>query len=327
MVTVVDVAARAGVSVATVSRVVRNSNKVSEEKYNKVIDAIQELGYNTDTKAPSRLRKKVLLLVCGGSQDEFIDIVIEISHEAGYDTAVYYTAGRGLEMNIFLKRILKNKAINGVITCGLTPESEEVLKEIDSFVPVVQCCDEIMMDNSFVVSSDDVMMGHDAVIHLHAKGCKKIAFIGLGKMKNPFNYSQAREIGYNMALTEIGLPMIPSYVEQCDLTEESAKKAIDKLLSLKDAPDGIFCVKDSMAVLTLNELTRRGLKVPQDIKIMGCGSNESAEMGWLHISNVTQSYYEIGAEAVNIMTSRLSGKTTIGRRLNINHTVIDRQTT
>ncbi len=327
MVTVADVAQLAGVSVATVSRVIRESNKVSDDKREKVLSAIEELGYKTDPNSSARLRTKTLYVVCGGSQDEFVDNILEIAGESGYDIAVDYTAGRTLEMTPFLKKILKNKIISGVLTCGLPPESGKALREIDSFVPVVQCCDEVMTENSFVVSSDDVMMGRDAVLHLARKGCKNIAFIGLGKMKTPFKYSHDREMGYRLAHTELGKAVDERLVRQCDMTIDSAQEALEELLRLPDRPDAIFCVRDSTAAFVVNRLTRDGIRIPEEISIMGCGSAESAEISWLALSNVTQSYYEIGVEAINLMNARISGKVTVGRRLNIKHSVVDRETT
>lgn len=327
MATVVDVAELAGVSVATVSRVIRDSNKVSDDKREKVMNAIEELGYKMDPNSTGRLRKKILYVICGGSQDEFVDNILEIANESGYEIAVEYTAGLALEMNTFMKKLLKNKIISGVLTCGLPPESEKALKEIDQIVPVVQCCDEIMTENSFVVSSDDIMMGHDAVLHLAKKGCRRIAFIGLGKMKTPFKYSHAREMGYRVAHAELGNLVDESLVKQCDLTADSVYQALDELLKLPDRPDAIFCARDSTAVFAVNKLTRDGVRIPGDISIMGCGSAESAERSWLPLSNVTQSYYEIGLEAINLMNARIMGKTVLGRRLNIKHTIVDRETT
>ncbi len=327
MVTVVDVAKAAGVSVATVSRVIRDSDKVSDDKRKKVEEAIEELGYQADPNSAPRLRRKTLYMICGGSQDEFVDTVIEIAGELGYDVAVSYMAGHPLEMSAFLKKILRNKIIQGVITCGLSPESEKPLAEIEQEVPVVQCFDEVMSENAVVVSSDDVFMGKDAVTHLYEKGCKSVAFIGLGKMKKPFRYSHDREMGYRMAHAMLGKAVDERLVKQCDLTNESVWKATKQLMALPDRPDGIFCVRDSTAVLVVNQLTRDGIKIPEEVSIMGCGSAESAEGSWLPLSSVTQSYYEIALEAVNLMDARLSGKQMLGRRLNIHHTVVDRKTT
>ncbi|MBS5521941.1 MAG: LacI family DNA-binding transcriptional regulator [Clostridiales bacterium] len=327
MATIVDVAQLAGVSVATVSRVIRNSNKVSEDKQEKVLDAIKALGYETDPNSTSKLRKKTLYLICGGNQDEFVDNIMEIADESGYDIAVNYTGGRALSMTPFLKKLLKNKIISGVLTCGLSTESEKTLIEIDKTVPVIQCCDEVMSENSFVVSSDDVMMGRDAVLHLAEKGCRRIAFIGLGKMKAPFKYSGAREVGYRMAHGELGRAVDERLIRQCDVSGDSVQAVLDELMSLQERPDGIFCARDSIAALVVNRLTRCGIKIPGEVLVMGCGSEESAQQAWLPLSNVTQSYYEIGREAISLMTARISGKTTVGRRLNIKHVVIDRETT
>ena len=327
MATIVDVAQLAGVSVATVSRVIRSSNKVSDDKREKVMDAIEALGYEMDPNSTSKQRKKTLYLICGGSQDEFVDNILEIASESGYDITVNYPGGHGLTMTPFLKKLLKNKIISGVLTCGLSPESEKTLMEIDAVVPVIQCCDEVMTENSFVVSSDDVLMGRDATLHLARKGCQRIAFIGLGKMKAPFKYSNAREVGYKMAHGELGRAAAPGLIRQCDVSADSVYTAVDALMAMEEPPDGIFCARDSIAVYVVNHLTRQGIKIPGEVSVMGCGSSESAERAVLSISNVTQSYYEIGVEAIALMTARISGKTTVGRRLNIKHSIVDRETT
>ena len=326
MPTVVDVANLAGVSVATVSRVIQNSNRVSDEKRQRVLEAIEQLGYKTDANNVTRVRRKTILLACGSCQDEFIDSVYEAASEYGYEIAVYYTAGHSLKMNSFMRRLVKNKTVSGVITYGLPPSSGEALAEIDPLIPVVQCCDECPMPNIFLVSSDDKAMGEDAVRHLVSRGYKRIGFIGVGKMRHTFAYTKNREMGYRDAVRELGLPDEPGLVVQCDFSPESVELAVDKLLSLEVPPDAVFCVRDSTATQVVNCLTRRGVKVPEQMAILGCGSVETAERCWLPLSNVTHSYYEIGLEAMTLMHSRLTGKSTLGRRTNISHQVVDRAT-
>ncbi len=328
MPTVVDVANLAGVSVATVSRVIQNSNRVSDEKRERVMKAIAELNYEiSSSNNVTRMRSKTILVICGSCQDEFIDSIFEAAREHDYEVAVYYTAGHSLKTDTFIKKIMKNKTITGVITFGLTPSSQEALEEINAVVPVVQCCDELSLMNSFAVASDDVAIGHDAVMHLAEIGYKQIAFLGLGKMEKPFRYSEERAFGYRMGLTELNRPIDETMIFQCDLTKESVEKAMNKLLAMEKRPDAVFCVRDSTAIQLVNALSRLNIRIPEEIAVFGCGSEESAEQCWLPLSNVMHSYYEIGVEAINVMHNRITGKAVVGRRTNIQHKIVDRYTT
>ena len=328
MPTVVDVANMAGVSVATVSRVMQNSNRVSDEKRDRVLEAIKTLGYETNYSSNvTRMRRKTILVVSGNCQDEFIDSVHEAAAEYAYDVAVYYTAGHSVKVNGFIKKLLKNKAIAGVITFGLTTSSTEALEEINSSIPVVQCCDELLLTNSFVVASDDRAMARDAVLHLAGKGYKKIAFLGVGKIRPRFLYSEERFSGYKAALHELGFPLEENLVAQCDYSIDSIERALEQFLSAAVRPDAVFCVRDNTAMHLVNAMTRRGIKVPNEMAVISCGSVESAEQCWLPLSNITYSYYEIGMEALNLMHNRIIGRVTVGRRTDIRHQIIDRCTT
>lgn len=328
MATVVDIAKLANVSVATVSRVIRDSNRVSDEKRQRVLDAIKELNYKVNTESSvTRMRKKTILLICGSCQDEFIDSIYESASEYDYELAIYYTAGHALTISAFMKKLIKDKVICGVITFGLTADSAMALEEINESIPVVQCCDEIIITNSFVVSSDDFAMGKDAVTCLLDAGYQRIGFVGLGNMSMPYKYSSECENGYAAALNKRQVPFDEKLVYQCDLTKESVDEAVNYFLNMEDRPDAVFCVRDHTAIQFVNELTRKGIKIPGEMAVFGRGSNESAEQCWLPLSNVTHSYYEIGREAINIIYNRIIEKLTLGRKTNIQHQIIERSTT
>lgn len=226
-----------------------------------------------------------------------------------------------------MKRILKNKTVSGVITYGLTSSSKEAMEVINQKLSVVQCCDDLKLSNSFVVSGDDLAMSRDSVLHLLELGYKRIAFLGLGKMKHSFMYSENRFSGYKQALMEKGIEIREEYIAQCDYSNDSVEHALEQFMQAPVRPDAVFCVRDHTAMQLVNCATRRSLKIPDDLAVLGCGSIETAERCWLPLSNVSYPYFDIAMEAVSLLNQRIQGKLTLGRRVIIQHAITDRSTT
>ena len=328
MPTVLDVANLAEVSVATVSRVLQNSNRVSDEKRERVQKAIDQLGYKPHVNMESGImRRKTILVICGNCQDEFIDNINEAASEYDYDTAIYYMGGHSVRLNAFINKLIKGKVIVGVITFGLTLGSSNAMAKIAQQIPVVQCCDDLQLENAFIVSSDDRAMARDAVSFLLKKGYRRIGFLGLGNLKSRFVYSDERYEGYCSELLANQITLDENLVAQCDFSNESVEHAMDRLLALPQRPDAIFCVRDQTAKQVVHYLTRNGINIPNEVAVMGCGGDESAEQCWLPLTNVMYSYYDISMEAMDLLQKRITGKLTCGRRINIQHEVRQRQTT
>lgn len=327
MATIIDIAQKADVSVATVSRVLHDSNRVSEEKRQRVLEAINELKYEINPKTSKNLKKKAILVLCGNVIDELLDGVKEAANELGYEVFIGYTMGQKVIFSKFIKGLIKNRLIDGIITIGISDDSNEDLVKIDQQLPIVQCCDEIDLPSACVVSTDDVTASYEAVNHLIKLGKKRIGFFGLDRMQHPFKYSHNREIGYRKALEEADIPIDNELIIHGDYTPESNIKVSREFLKLEKWPDAVFCVRDTLANFLMNTLHQAGVRVPEDIAVVGFGGIESSTICWPSLTTVVQSYYEIGTEAISLLNARINGKVKMGRKTFVHHKLIVRGST
>ncbi len=327
MATIVDVAKNADVSVATVSRVLHNSNRVSEEKRQRVLNAIKELNYEAPPKTSRKKGKKVILVLCGNIIDELLDGIEYEANELGYEVFFGYTMGQEIVYSSFLRKLVNEKNISGLITIAISSNSTEELIKINKQIPMVQCCDEINLSNACVVSSDDTAAAYDAVTHLINLGKKRIGFFGLDRMQHPFKYSRDRENGYRQALKDAGLPIDESLIKHGDYTTESIEEVSQQFIDMEDRPDALFCVRDVLANIFLNSLHQSEIRVPEDIALVGFGGFESSERCWPSLTTIVQSYYEIGTEAMNLLHARIAGKVTVGRKTFVEHKLAVRDST
>ncbi len=327
MATVFEVAQKANVSVATVSRVLHNSNRVSAGMRERVLDAIQELGYEMTTRTVRSQLTKVILVLCGTIIDGLLSGIEDSASELGYDVFWGYAMGQKIDYTNFLKRLISEKDVCGLITLGISSDSKDELIKINKQIPIVQCCDEIDLPDACVVSTDDVSAAQQAVGHLVRLGRKRIGFLGLERMLHPFKYSGRREIGYRRALEKAGLPLDPSLIKHSDFTIESSTEVANEFLAMENRPDAIFCVRDILANVVMKTLHEAGVRIPEDIAVVGFGGKESSESSWPSLTTVEQSYYEIGLEAVTLLHARMMGKSTIGRKLFMQHKILVREST
>ncbi len=325
--TILDVAQRANVSVATVSRVLHESNRVSEEMRTKVLDAIQELGYEITTRTVNIKQNKAILVLCGNIIDDLLGGIEDSAGELGYDVFFGYTMGQRISYTKFMKRLVGEKTICGLITLGICSDSIHDLMKINKQIPIVQCCDEIDLIDPCIVSSDDVLAAQEAVAHLINIGRKRIGFFGLERMLHPFKYSNRREIGYRRAHEKANIPIDNSLIKNGDFTIESSTEVAKEFLSMENRPDAIFCVRDMLANVLIKTLHKANIRIPEDIAVAGFGGKDSSKISWPPLTTIEQSYYEIGEEAANLLHARISGKVTNGRRLFIPHKLVVRNST
>lgn len=326
MATITEVAQLAGVSAATVSRVMHDSIHVSEEKRNRVLSAAQALGYEAPTEELEKnASNKTIVVLCGVIIDDLFSGIKDAADALGYNVFFEYTMGQKLSCSLFLQTCMENKTIGGIITVGIGLNAASDLVQINQSLPIVQCCDELDLDNTFLVSTDDMFAAQEAVEHLIQSGRKKIGFFGLERMMHPFKYSARRERGYLRALEKAGMEVNPEWIKHSDFTTEDATVVSKEFLASENRPDAIFCSRDRLALVLINTLLQANLRVPEDIAVVGFGGNESAETSCPPLTTIQQSYYEIGAEAANMLHDRITGRISTPRRLFIQHKLLLRK--
>lgn len=327
MATIEDVAKLAGVSVATVSRVLNNSDIVSKEKKEKVLEVASQLNYqpNISGRNLRRSEAKMVLVVCAFVLDDVLLGIQDAAKRLGYDVIVSCTGGIQ-DVSDSLK-FLQNGMVDGVIFMNMIFKAEE-LSGINKQYPVVQCCEYIDMSNSYFVATNDEKAAYDMVCHLIEQGKKKIAFVAYdGDPNQGTSFSNERERGYRRALIEHGLMANPLYRFSGDICVATGVEIAELCLKMEDRPDAIFCVQDMIAIGCQNALKKAGVKIPEEIAIAGFDNLEICEICDPPLTTIGQPFYEIGKETMNMLVMLIKGEIAVGRRVLIDHKLIVRGST
>ncbi|MDX1420463.1 MAG: LacI family DNA-binding transcriptional regulator [Rubricoccaceae bacterium] len=308
--TIYDLAERAGVSIATVSRVFSGRGKVSDQTRKRVFAAAEELGYEPNVAARNLARKSTQLVsvvvpmltsyffmeVIRGIQDRLV--------QDDYDILVF--AAHALErIDGQLERALLKGRADGLLLCStpLTAERAEGLAGARN--PVVLADAHHAAFDS--VSVDSREGGYAATRHLLAQGYERIAHIAPIAVSVP---GEARRAGYEAALRDAGRDADPDYVVTADpdaerhgYTIEAGYEAMQALLALPTPPDAVFAASDMQALGALQAIREAGLRAPDDVALVGFDDIQTS--GYAGLSTLRQPMYEMGHVAADKLLQRI----------------------
>ncbi len=315
MVTIKAVARAAGVSTATVSRVMNDSPLITQETRERVIRAIKELGFVPNVAAKNLVSQRTgtigLLLNIENSRAYSNPFFAEVLH--GIETVVY-SEGYFLlianektisRQNISIDHLALEKRIDGLIL-PYPSARRGLIKTLDNdgfpFV-VIGEPDESRNKVDFV-DIDNELGGRQAVDHLVESGYRKIAFIG-GDQR--IKFMQSRLAGYSGALRQHGLPLREELIfeERGETTRESGHSLVEKALSLADPPDALLCTDNVLAWGALGAVGDKGLRVPDDVGIVSFDNFPLAEYLVPPLSTVDIDVFALGAQAASALMRRL----------------------
>ncbi|MBA2871237.1 LacI family transcriptional regulator [Anoxybacillus calidus] len=304
MATIRDVARLAGVSVATVSRVLNQNGYVNEETEKRVRRAIQELNYKPNEVARTLFKKTsktIGLIVPDISNPFFPELVRAVEDVTNiYDyTVILCNSDEKNEKEKEYIEVLKQKYVDGVI---LTTNQLELAEVSELDVPVVVL--DRPLNHSFPsVIADNYGGARLATRHLYDIGCRKIAHL-----QGPPHVVNAVERfnGYRDEMKELGL-WDENLVILGNYHLKQAKEAV--LQAFKEHTiDGIFAGNDVMAVGALKAVQQLGLRVPEDVAIIGYDGIPLTEMTTPELSTISQPIYEMGAMAARLLVKRIEGQ-------------------
>lgn len=306
-VTIRDVARRANVGVGTVSRVINNSTAVSQETREKVLAAIQALGYT-----PHPLARRLSLgrtLTIGvvlpfltlPSYVERLRGVQQVIEDSEYDLSLHSRENPD-KLDHLIDELSQNKSVDGVIVFSMVPSELQIQRFKQANIPLI-LVDANHPDVSGVYI-DDEKGGYLATRHLIELGHRKIAFLS-DYLDNPFNFIAMRKRydGYRWALEEAGLSFHPDYQQEGTLGARDSFEKAKILLSLPDRPSAVFAASDTHAVGVIKAAHELGLKVPENLSVVGYDDIRDAE--YLDITTIHQPLLESGKESVNILLASL----------------------
>ncbi|CAH5258067.1 LacI family DNA-binding transcriptional regulator [Klebsiella oxytoca] len=321
------IARLAGVSVATVSRVLNNSDTVKAKNRERVLQAIKESNYQPNLLARQlrTARSNMILVMVSNIANPFCaEVVKGIEEEAeknGY-RILLCNSGSDLARSTSGLQLLSGKMVDGIITMNALSSLPELTTMIGD-APWVQCAEYADNGSISCVGINDVDAAQGAVSRLVDDGRKRIALINHDLS---YRYSRLRERGYKSVLhvRELAYQQV-TYAS--DLSAAAGTRAMDTLLAQKEKPDAVFAVSDSLAAGALRAIAQAGLRVPEDIAVIGFDGTELAEVVSPQLTTVEQPSREIGRTAVTLLMKRIDNPDAAVERVMMDWRVIPRAST
>ncbi len=302
-----DVAKKAGVSVATVSRVLNGSPLVTESARRKVLRAIKELNYQPN-RAAQRLRagrSHVIGLIISDIQNPFFTSVVrgieDVAYQQGY-SLVLCNSDEDPEKEKLYLNVMRSEEVAGVILASASEANPQVDDLIAHNIPVVAIdrqIDDRPIDSVLAANIDGARA---AVSHLIEQGHRRIGFIGLPLTRTP---GKERYEGYQRALRDHQLPVSPEYVRIADAKQPGGYASTRDLLTQQAYVTALFVANNLMTLGALDAIRERGLKIPDDISIIGFDDMPWANLLQPPLTAIAQPTYELGRHAAELLLSRL----------------------
>ncbi|NGP62376.1 catabolite control protein A [Paenibacillus thiaminolyticus] len=304
-VTIYDVAREAGVSMATVSRVVNNNPNVKPQTRKKVYEAIERLGYRPNAVARGLASKKtttVGVVIPDISNSIFAEVARGIEDIANmyHYNIILCNADKKKEKEIRVINTLLEKQVDGLVFMGGVVTEDHIQAFRTASVPIVLCATTDEHASIPSVDIDHEGAAYDAVNTLIRHGHRDIAMIS-GTLQDPAN-GFARFQGYKKALEGAGIEYKEDLVRIGNYRYESGVEAMKYFLGLKKRPTAIFAATDEMAIGAIHCIQDAGLKVPDDFSVISVDNIRMASMVRPQLTTVAQPMYDIGAVAMRLLT-------------------------
>ena len=304
-----DVARRAGVSIATVSRALRGLPDVATATRDRVLSAAADLNYVASpfaARLASGRTATVGLVVPFVNRWFFGEVINSVQaklRQAGYDLLLY-NLGDHAGRTRFFDDMPMRKRVDGVIIASLFLEEAEfaALKELSRPVALLG----IERDGMLSAAIDDIASARMAVEHLLALGHRRIGLIG-GDTDDPMRFTPPlrRRDGYRDALEAAGISPDPQLEHLGFFTVDGGAAATEELLSRPEPPTAIFAESDEMAYGALRVIRRRGLRVPDDVALIGFDDQPFSEL--VDLSTVHQPVAEQALDVATRLLALISG--------------------
>lgn len=301
--TIKDIANRLNISLSTVSRALRNASDVNADTKKAVLALSEELNYQPNRLAISLREKQTHTIgVIVPNLDMVLSMMVrgidEVALEAGY-TVMVCQSNESFGREIVNTRRLLDSLVDGfIISVSSETKSFEHFKKIqERNIPMV-LFDRITPElTAPSVRLDNENGGFIATEHLIEQGYKRIAI--LAGPKN-LGISNLRMAGYLNALKKYKLKRDNDHIVHCDFNQDYAFYATQELLAMKKRPDALFAISDRMAIGAMLAIKKKGLRMPQDIGLIGFNNEPVTALVTPQISSVDMSSFELGKAAAKL---------------------------
>ena len=309
MATIEDVAKLAGLSRSTVSRVINNHPYVSEEKKKLVKEAMEQLQYvpNSSARSLRNQRTDIIAVIIPRVMNPFfaqfvesLEIAASQHHYQLIVCQTLYSANK--ELNYL--NLLKTRQVDGVIMTTLLNDWKDVEPFLE-YGPIMLCNEFDEQANVPMIHMDQKYGGYMATKHLIDLGHEKIVYC-CGNVNS--NVSKAREEGFRKAMEEAGLHLPDDYIFRNVFTYDDGKNVLRKMAAMTDKPTAIFTGSDEVAAGVISEAKRRGIRIPNDLAVVGYDNQAVTELVDPMITTVNQPVKEMGQLAMKVMIEKINDK-------------------
>lgn len=304
--TINDVARDAGVSVATVSKVINGRYGVASATSSRVMAVIETLGYESSLVARSlRSHKTNVIGILVAEFEPFSTEILKGASAAiagtGYELLAYSGGGRpggnvGWERR-YLSR-LSGTLIDGAVL--VTP----TVVDPDGSVPVVAIDPHAGPSGLPTIDSDNLAGALLATEHLIRLGHRRIGFLG---GRPDLESARLREEGYRAALAAAGIPVDPELIRVGGYKRETAAEPAAELLRLADRPTAVFAANDLSAIVTMETAAHLGLRVPDDLSVIGFDNVPESALTTPPLTTIRQPMQQMGVEAIQLLIRLMDG--------------------
>lgn len=309
--TILDVAKLCGYSKATVSRAFASPEQVTEKTRQKVYEAAQALNYTPDAIARAMVRGRTDNIGFVIYEKQY-PVVLNPFYSPIFEAVLQTCTRKGFSLFISSDRDLRlpngqvgvKKHMDGVILAGQS-DTATVMGLRRQNMPVVMLNNVVDIEDLLCVTTDQYGGAALAMRHLTERGHRKIGLIA-GAF-SPHVYT-ARYNGYVDVLREVGEEIDMRFVQTIEPTVEDALRCVTPMLSLRDRPTALFCTNDTIAIGAMKAVLRAGLRIPEDIAIVGFDDSEISRLVEPELTTVHVDTVRMGQIAAEELIAKIKGK-------------------
>ena len=326
--TIYDVAKRAGVSITTVSRMLNAPNKVNPETRERVMAAVDALGFMPKAEARARAMQqtgRIGVITPFFTAPSFVQRLRGIAESLSprnYELVVY-TVDSTNHLQSYLSTLPLTSNLDGLIILSLPIGESEVRRLIDHSLPTVLI--EYPHPKLNCVEIDDVEGGYMATVYLLGKGHRRIAFLGDTDLPEySIHPVSLRLKGFRRALKEARIKLPDAFVRLAPYSQEQTRQVAKELLNLPDPPTAIFAATDFQALGVLKAARQLNIKTPEQLAVIGFDDLDMAE--YEDLTTISQHLDESGRLAVEILLAQIEAPSRPPRHVKLPLALIERQT-
>ncbi|MGX7418586.1 LacI family DNA-binding transcriptional regulator [Carnobacterium gallinarum] len=296
--TIKDIAKIAGVSTATVSRVINNLDGYSKEVETKVLAIAKELGYRKNENAISLVKKSTKLIgvvmpdVATSFYGKIINGIEDMASEEGYGVILTHAGVEGKKIGGSLN-LMAERRVDGIIIVSILLSEAEIEQLNKLAIPTILLSTKSTDEKIPYIKVDDYAASKAAVNYLISCGHERIGLAGVNP-EDPIS-GKPRISGYVDAISEAELRVDYNLIKYGDFSFESGKEAMDYYLKMDQLPDAVFCVSDETALGIISACYENKIVIPDDISVIGYDNSRISSMSTPPISTIAQPFYTMGS--------------------------------